>query len=433
VPAHDSEWRASSYEFVQQPLYYLGAAALLKATGLEAPGPAVTLNPRSRLHAGGTEPSIFWHAGPPQPATGHRALRVLRLASLLMALATTWIIARLLTTVTSDPLVVATVAGGLGLIPQWCAVMGAVSTDPPATLLAAAATLAIARVTRGRGTTGLLLLTGLLIGAAYAVKATAVFLAPMAILACLLAARRAGQERTGASTRGEPVAILAAALRPVLLVGAGIVLAAAWIHVRAWMVFGDPSAHAFKRAVLEAGGFVPTAGPMPWTPEFWTQMRVMVFEPFWARFGSLGAGPFPGSKVWLPYAAASVLLVALAAWSTLAAAASLWRARRRDPATPDTSAVMLVCALGVALGLVAWALVNRVPRADMVVHWTPRHILPLTAPAAVLVGAGLERLRTASAVVQRLGATATGLTGVVLALAWLGVLRATVLMFHFGY
>jgi hypothetical protein len=255
----------------------------------------------------------------------------------------------------------------------------------------------------------------------------------MAILACLLAARRAGQERTGASTGNEPVAVLAAALRPVLLVGAGIVLAAAWIHVRAWMVFGDPSAQAFKRAVLEAGGFVPTAGPMPWTPEFWTQMRVMVFEPFWARFGSLGAGPFPGSKVWLPYAAASVLLVALAAWSTLAAAASLWRARRRDPATPDTSAVMLVCALGVALGLVAWALVNLVPRADMVVHWTPRHILPLTAPAAVLVGAGLERLRTASAVVQRLGATATGLTGVVLALAWLGVLRATVLMFHFGY
>jgi hypothetical protein len=69
----------------------------------------------------------------------------------------------------------------------------------------------------------------------------------------------------------------------------------------------------------------------------------------------------------------------------------------------------------------------------MVVHWTPRHILPLTAPAAVLVGAGLERLRTASAVVQRLGAAATGLTVVVLALAWLGVLRATVLMFHFGY
>ena len=61
-------------------------------------------------------------------------------------------------------------------------------------------------------------------------------------------------------------------------------------------VFGDPSAHAFKRAVLEAGGFVPTRGPMPWTPEFWAQMRVMVFEPFWARFGSLGAGPFPGSR-----------------------------------------------------------------------------------------------------------------------------------------
>ena len=112
-----------------------------------------------------------------------------------MALGTTWLIARLLTTVTSDPLVIATVAGGLGLIPQWCAVMGAVSTDPPATLLAAAATLAIVRVAHGRMRANWLLLTGLLIGAAYAVKATAIFLVPMAVLACVLDA--ANRERLG--------------------------------------------------------------------------------------------------------------------------------------------------------------------------------------------------------------------------------------------
>ena len=33
-----------------------------------------------------------------------------------MALATTWVIARLVATVSADPLVVVTVAGGLGLI-----------------------------------------------------------------------------------------------------------------------------------------------------------------------------------------------------------------------------------------------------------------------------------------------------------------------------
>ena len=99
-----------------------------------------------------------------------------------MALATTWVIARLVATASADPLVVVTVAGGLGLIPQWCAVMGAVSTDPPATLLAAAATLAIVRIALGRRDTRWLLLTGVVIGAAYAVKATAVFLVPMAVV-----------------------------------------------------------------------------------------------------------------------------------------------------------------------------------------------------------------------------------------------------------
>ena len=102
-----------------------------------------------------------------------------------MALGATWLIARLLTTVTADPLVIGTVAGGCGLIPQWCAVMGAVSTDPPATLLASAATLFVVRLALGRRDAGWLLSTGVLIGAAYAVKATTVFLLPMAMAACV--------------------------------------------------------------------------------------------------------------------------------------------------------------------------------------------------------------------------------------------------------
>ena len=236
----------------------------------------------------------------------------------------------------------------------------------------------------------------------------------------------------------------------------GIVLAGGLGPLRAWLVFGDPSAHAFKRAVLEAGGFVPTRGPMPWTPEFWTQMRVMVFEPFWARFGSLGAGPFPGSRVWLPYAAASVWLVVLACWGAIGTSLAAWRRIRRAPLpTPDgplgeralptnpapqsaeralpTVYALSVCGVGVCVGLAAWIGVNLVPQADMVVHWTPRHVLPLTAPAALLVAAGLERLRHAPALLRRAGAAVTGLTVVALALAWIGVLRATVLMLHFGY
>ncbi len=435
VPPPDSEWRASSYEWVQQPLYYLGAAGLLATTGLAAPGPALTPNPRARLHPGGTEPTIFQHAGPPSPDTGHRALRLLRVVSLLMALATAWVMTRLVSAVTDDPLVVGTVAGGLGLIPQWCAVMGAVSTDPPATLLATLATLAIVHVARGRTRPTWLLGTGLLIGAAYAVKATAVFLAPMAVLACVVAASPRLPSSPGsvrlASLRGR----LVLAGRWSLLVGLGVLLAAGWIHARAWNVFGDPQAYAFKVAVLEAGGFRPVPGPMPWQPEFWPQMRVMVFEPFWARFGSLGAGPFPGSRVWLLYGGASLLLLA---WAMVGVGDTSRRAfaalRRRRAATDPAVGVsaVAICACGVAIGLAAWAAVNLVPRADMVVHWTPRHILPLTAPAAVLVAAGLERARHWPPTARRLGDLAMTLTLVALAAAWLAVWRATVLGFHFG-
>ena len=190
VPPDGSDWEASAYEWVQQPLYYLGAAAVLKATALETPGPALRENPRSRMHEGGTEPTVFHHAGTPVPRTGHDALRVLRFASLVMALGTAWAVARLVSSVSDDRLVTVTVAGGLGLVPQWAAVMGAVSTDPPATLLSSVATLAIVRIAGGRLGTGWLVCAGLAIGAAYAVKATAIFLAPMALVACLVATAR---------------------------------------------------------------------------------------------------------------------------------------------------------------------------------------------------------------------------------------------------
>jgi hypothetical protein len=435
VPAAGDQWRPSSYEWVQHPLYYLGAAGVLKASGLDAPAPALAENPRSRIRPNGTEPTIFHHAGPPVPPTGHQALRTLRLLSCLMAVATAVAIARLLRTVTDDGLVVATVAGGLALMPQWDAVMGAVSTDPPATLLAALATLAIVRLARGRADTGWLLATGALIGAAYAVKATAVFLAPMAVLACVLDAANRERFDPAAPLPDQAARILGAALRPVLVVGVGIAATAAWVHLRAWLVFGDPQAFAFKKAILEAGGFVPVPGPMPWTAEFWTQMRVMVFEPFWARFGSLGAGPFPGSRVWGVYALASLLLVLVPAWGAVAWMRAAWQELRagRGGRASCTAMAVTVCGVGVALGLAAWVAVNLAPRADMVVHWTPRHILPLTAPAALLVGAGLERVRTAPALPSRVASALVGATLLALGLAGLGVFRATALMFHFGY
>lgn len=407
VPPVTSEWRASSYEWVQQPLYYVGAAGLLRALRLHTPAPALQLNPRSRLQ-GGSEPVIFHRGRPPDPSHGHTGLMALRGVSLLMAMSTALVVTQLVMSVTAHATVALLAGASLGLVPQWCAVMGSVSTDPPATLLAALATFAVAAVARGRTSTAWLLLTGVLIGAAYGVKATTVFLVPMAVLACLVSAPRGWRE----------------ALRRLLIVGAGSALAAGWIPVRAWLVFGDPRAAAFKRAVLEAAGFVPAGGPMPWTADFWRQMQTMVFEPFWARFGSLGAGPFPGARVWLVYAAASGALMLLAALGT----ATAWRTRHeRDRHVP------WLCAAGAIAGLGAWVVVNLLPQADMVVHWTPRHVLPLTAPMAVLIATGVCRVQQCGRTPARMVGLVLGLMVLALAVAHLAVFRATVLMFHFGY
>jgi hypothetical protein len=135
------------------------------------------------------------------------------------------------------------------------------------------------------------------------------------------------------------------------------------------------------------------------------------------------------------YALASLLLVLVPAWGAVAWMRAAWQELRagRGGRASCTAMAVTVCGVGVALGLAAWVAVNLAPRADMVVHWTPRHILPLTAPAALLVGAGLERVRTAPALVSRVASALVGATLLALGLAGLGVFRATALMFHFGY
>ena len=133
-PRQRDPWRGSSYEWVQQPLYYLGAAGVLEATGLDAPPPALVENPRSRIRPGGTEPTLFQHGAPPSPRQVTARSRV---APALVVHGRGHRLGHRAPGAHADRrwLVIATVAGGLALMPAVDAVMGAVSTDPPATLL----------------------------------------------------------------------------------------------------------------------------------------------------------------------------------------------------------------------------------------------------------------------------------------------------------
>lgn len=405
VPAPDSEWRASSYEWVQHPLYYIGAAALLRVSDLHQPSPAPQLNPRSRL-SGGTEVSIFAHDGRPDDAA--RGLLLLRLISVLMAAGTAWFAARAVTIVTDAPSLGLLAGASLALVPQWTAVMGSVSTDPPATCAAAGATYLMARATLLPVQSRAWLITGLLSGAAYAFKATSAFVLPMGAFAAWWAAPR---DRTHRMRRGGAFIV-------------GGLAATAWMPLHAWITIGDPLARDFKRALLEAGGFVVQPGPPLLSHAFLEQLRLMVFEAFWARFGSLGAGPFPGTRLWWLYGLATVGLT-LGLLSGVGAAV-------RAPAARRTA--LRVCAAGVAIGLSLWAWINLVPQADVVVHWTPRHILPLTVPLLVLVAVGVQQVHTALPERARPWLRSTLAAGMVaLAVAGLAVLHSVVLGFHFGY
>lgn len=414
-----SEWRDSVYEWVQQPGYYYAAAAVLRVAGVPFASPRPQPHPQSRLQ-GGPDVAIYQHPDTASAAGTLRNVWLLRGLSLALAVLTIWCAARAVHLVTGDRRLAGAAAAAVALVPQWAAVMGSISTDPPATCAAAVATWLVCRYLRGASPAASAAFgIGLVTGLAYAVKVTTVFLVPMMALALIAVARRDGARlamRHGAAAAG------------------GLLLAAAWIPLRAWLVFGDPLARAFKREVLAVGGFAVTEGPPIFSLAFADDLRRMVFEPFWARFGSLGAGPLPGTRLWWIYGAVTLALVVLLVAGTVMAARVAWRmAVRRAPAVPAEWA-LLACAVGVGSGLGLWAWVNLVPQADVIVHWTPRHILPLTAPLLVVTAAGLQTLAAGlPSPLRMLVRPAASIAVLVLAVTGLAVVRSVILGFHFGF
>lgn len=413
VPAPDSEWRGSVYEWVQQPLYYMVAAGLLRIAGQPDAAPAPVLHPQSRL-SGGPDVNIYRHPDTSSPPAAVTTVWLLRWLSVAMAFATLWCAARAVAMATGDVRLAMVATAAVGLVPQWGAVMGIVSTDPPATLAAAVATLLVFKAVQSPSTWYLPALAGLVVGLAYATKVTSVFLVPMMAVALWGVARHAG---------------VGQAFRHAAWIAGGLFVGAAWVPLRAWVVFGDPLARAFKRDVLEIGGFQVVDGPPVLSLAFAQQLQTMVFEAFWARFGSLGAGPLPGTRLWWIYAVASVgLLVAFGIGAT-----SALRVLRRSTWNGADWMVASSTA-GVVAGVGLWAWVNLVPQADVIVHWTPRHILPLTVPLLVVVASGTQRLFSVMPVSARLWLRRMLALGLlVLALTGVAVLRSVVLGFHFGY
>lgn len=414
----DAQWRDSAYEWVQQPAYYVVAAGLLRAFGDPDARPAPRPHPESLL-AGGPDMAIYQHPDTSSPPAARRGIVLLRALSLLLAMLTAWWTARAIGLVTGDVRLAVAAAACLSLVHQWAAVMGSVSTDPPATAAAAAATWLLCRYLHGPARWTSALGMGLAVGIAWAMKVTATFLVPMLAVALLVVATRDGWRL---------------ALRQGVACTAGVVLAAGWIPLRASLVFGDPLARAFKREVLALGGFVVLDRPPILSVAFADELRRLVFEPFWARFGSLGAGPLPGTRLWWVYGTATLVLVALASAGCSRAARDGVEALRRRELPAPAAASLIACAVGVAAGLALWAWINLVPQDDVIVHWTPRHILPLTAPLLVTTAAGVLALAARLPATRRHLLRPVAASAILLlAVAGLAVLRSVILQFHFGF
>ncbi len=368
IPPFGAPERRFVYEWVQPPLYYVLAAPLALAAGASAPT-ILTPDPSSRL-LGGPRWVVYSHERPLDPPELARRLYLLRAFGVLLA-ALCVIATVLLTRAVSGSDRASLLAGAaLALVPQWTAIMSSAANDGLATTLSAWAVLALWPLVAVQ-TAGWAVTAGLLAGLALSTKLTAACVIP-GLLYALWSTQTTRRVQLGA-----------AAL-------AALAMAGGWPFAWNLVAHGDLLASAFKRAALEAGGFTGAAGsvPGPFDPGFWRYVVVMVVEPFWARFGSLGAGLAAGSRGWGVYFA----LTACVALAIVSGSVASWTAeKRRGPAERSRRQLAQALTVTVACGLLLWLGANVVNPSAMVVHWTPRHVMPLTASLVALGALGAVR------------------------------------------
>ncbi|RIK47018.1 MAG: hypothetical protein DCC58_01325 [Chloroflexi bacterium] len=239
LPNQDAPARRVAGEGHQFPLYYIGAALLVRLT---QPDNAISFSPQVNRSA--EQPAMpsprpkFLHTGEEifttrRDAIGFYLLRILSIAFGAATVITGWLIARMLVSRAIDRL---TATALIATLPQFAFISATINNDNLANLLIALAIYALLRVL-STPEPGNFLLLGLTLGPALATKKTALFVVPVVIggVAWLWWQRRQVRRNL---------------LKSFAVTTALVALSAGWVFARNALVYRDPLGNAMERRTL---------------------------------------------------------------------------------------------------------------------------------------------------------------------------------------
>jgi hypothetical protein len=351
----EGDWYTTHWP--QPPLYYALVSVVIRAVHAEAIAPLPLLEFDPAESSGPSARRVIFRE-PGERATT-RALLLGRLVSwtcgagLVLAL-----FAALGAAGAADRTRLLLIAS-LVLVPGFTANLAVVNNDGLAAWLAAASAAWMFRLIArpdAHGRSAWLGL-GVLIGLALSSKSTTSFLAPMAVVSCLMGAPQSAR----------------AAVARLFTVGVGTMLCLSVAVARNWITFGDPFGSSLA-AILPR--FHPP--PASWTltgPELYIEVSRSLFSGFTAQFGWAGAMP-RSAAIWGLYGALLAMVIVLCLIAAIGIGV-------RGRGTPAAVRLTRVAALGVGVHLVSLYIVNGVMFAA-----SGRHLLPIVAPAIVLVYQG---------------------------------------------
>jgi hypothetical protein len=409
----EGDWYTTHWP--QPPLYYVLVSQAVRAVHAEAVSPLTYLEFDLAEQHGPSARRIIVREPGDRVAT--RALFLGRLVSwafgagLIVAL-----FAALGAAGASDRTRVMLIAS-LVLVPAFTANLAVVNNDSLAACVAASTAAVmfaiVARPERRERELPAWIGLGVLIGLALSSKSTTSFLIPMALVSCL----------TGAVSGAVPGAGAArVVLARLCAIAIGAMPCLGFTAARNWMTFGDPFASSLT-AVLSK--FHPP--PPTWTlagSELYIELSRSLFAGFTAQFGWAAAMP-RSAAIWWFYL---TLLAAVIVLSAIAAIALGVLGR----GTPAAVRLTRVAATGVIVHLASLYVVNGV----VMYAASGRHLLPVVAPAIVLVYYG------AAIVARAIGSRGLSLSPVtrlvpaalltLLAAAWVAVFVELTLRFRYG-